>query len=325
MTASALPFDDIRNLLAALPPSDEDAATRARSVFARAAARQGPLGKLADVATWLAAWSGRFPPLVARPLVAVFAGTHGVAPPSPATADAVEFIASGGAVVSQACVAADLGLKVFDLALHLPVGDITREAALDERGCAATMAFGMEAVAGDVDLLCLAGMGDGGAVAAAALFAALFGGEAAEWTASGEGDDAAARKQAVGAALALHGSHLSDPLEALRRLGGREFAALAGAIVAARVQKVPVLLDGATALATGAVLKAINPHALDHCLLAMRPADPATAKAAARLGFEPLLDLGIAEGQGAGGALAAELVKTAAAVASGSALVFGRN
>ena len=111
MTASALPFDDIRNLLAALPPSDEDAATRARSVFARAAARQGSLGKLVDVATWLAAWSGRFPPLVARPLVAVFAGTHGVAPPSPATADAVEFIASGGAVVSQARVAADLGLK----------------------------------------------------------------------------------------------------------------------------------------------------------------------------------------------------------------------
>ena len=104
-----------------------------------------------------------------------------------------------------------------------------------------------------------------------------------------------------------------------------EFAALAGAIIAARMQKVPVLLDGATALAAGAVLKAVNPHALDHCLLAMWPTDPATAKAAARLGFEPLLDLGLADGQGAGGALAAEVVKTVAAVASGSAMVFGRS
>lgn len=325
---SALPFDDFRELLARLPPADEEAEARTRALFAEADGTGRSFGRVEDIAAWLAAWSGRAPPAVRRPLVAVFAGNHGVAShgisprPVAATAETVALCASGGAWINQVCVACDLGLQVFDLALDLPTGDITVEAALDERACAATMAFGMEAVAGGVDLLCLGDLGVGSSTVAAALLAALFGGGGAEWVGQGSGADAAmmVRKAvAVDDALACHGAHLSDPLEALRRVGGREFAAIAGAIIAARMQKVPVLIDGLATLAAAAVLHAANPAALDHCLLASRPVEPEGARAAERLGLAPLLDLRIGHGEAVAAGFAAGTVKAAAAVCSGMA------
>jgi nicotinate-nucleotide--dimethylbenzimidazole phosphoribosyltransferase len=325
---SALPFDDFRNLLANLPAADRVAEARVRTLFARADKSGNSLGRIEDIAAWLAAWSGRAPPAVTRPLMAVFAGNHGVVRhgisprPVAATGNAVELCAAGGAAINQICIANDLGLKVFDLALHIPTADITCHAALDERGCAATMAFGMEAIAGGTDLLCLGDLGVGNSTVAAALFAALFGGRGVDWVGPGSGADAAmqARKaQVVDAALAFHDGHLGDPLEALRRVGGREFAAIAGAILAARMQKIPVLLDGLAATAAAAVLHAANPAALDHCLLASLSPEPAHTRAAERLGLRPLLDLGISHGEGAGAALAAGLVKAAALTSSGMA------
>ena len=325
---SALPFDDFRNLMSALPGGDPAAANRVRTLFARAEKPAGSLGRMEDVAAWLAEWSGRAPPAINRPLVAIFAGNHGVARqgvsprPMEATARAVELCAAGGAAINAVCLSHDLGLKVFDLALDLPTGDITREAALDERNCAATMAFGMEAVAGGTDLLCLGDLGVGNSTVAAAIFAMLYGGSGADWVGSGSGADAAmiARKAAaVDAALALHGAHRGDPFEVLRRVGGREFAAIAGAIIAARAEKVPVILDGFGAIAAASVLHAVNPEILGHCLLALRPTEPGLLRAVEPLGLEPLLDLRLAHGEGVGGALTAGVVRTAALLSSGMA------
>jgi nicotinate-nucleotide--dimethylbenzimidazole phosphoribosyltransferase len=200
------------------------------------------------------------------------------------------------------------------------VGDITAEPALDERGCAATMAFGMEAVAGGIDLVCVGGVGAGGTTSAAALMAALLGGDAAGWVGPGAGADEAimARKvEVVEKALSLHGANLKDPLEALRRLGGREFAAMAGTILAARVEKIPVILDGYASLAAAVVLKAIEPTATDHCLLAHLSTEPGMARAAQLMGLSPLLDMSLGDGEGIGAALAAGIVKNAALVHSG--------
>lgn len=128
------------------------------------------------------------------------------------------------------------------------------------------------------------------------------------------------RIAAVDAALALHRAHLGDPLEVLRRLGGREFAAIAGAIIAARMEKVPVLLDGPAAIAAAAVLQALEPVAIAHCLVAQQPVARALSAAAERLDLgRPLLDLDISHGQGMGAGLAAGFVKAAALVSSGMA------
>ncbi len=234
----------------------------------------------------------------------------------------VENFAAGGAAINQICLANSLGLKVYDLALDMPTGDITVEAALDEATCAATMAFGMESIAGGIDLLCIGEMGIGNTTIAATILAALFGGDAAEWVGPGTGVDAAgiARKQAaVNASLATHAAHLSDPLEVLRRVGGRELAAMAGAVLAARMNHVPVIVDGYVATAAAAVLYAMDKRALDHCLFGHVSAEPAHQKALARMDKRPLLDLGMRLGEGTGAALAAGIVKAALQAHTGMA------
>ena len=310
---TGLPFDDFRALLKALPGPNETARARAAARSAALSAQGPALGRLGDIAEWLAAWTGRDPQIV-RPLVALFAGTHrGVTGSREKTQAMVEHAAAGGAMVCQLCAANDLGLKIFDLALHLPVGDITEEAALDERGCAATMAFGMEAIAGGIDLVCIGAIGVGGDRSAAALMAALHGGPAAQWSAE--------HAAGVERALECHAGHLKDPLEALRRLGGRELAAIAGAILAARMEKIPVVLDGYAGLAAAAVLRAADATAIDHCLLGHVSTQPGMARAAEALGLRPLVDLAMGDGEGAGAALAAGIVKNAALVHSGMAIM----
>jgi nicotinate-nucleotide--dimethylbenzimidazole phosphoribosyltransferase len=234
--------------------------------------------------------------------------------PPEATAVQMERLSSGAAPVCQLCSTYDMGLKAFDLALDLPTGDITVEPALDERGAAATMAFGMEAIAGGTDLLCLSDLGVGNSTAAAAVCAALFGGRGADWVGNEPGAESSMTGRKAGlvdAALSVHAGYLSDPLEVLRRFGGREFAAIAGAIIAARSERIPVLLDGYVAVAAAAVLHAVNPEAIGHCLLAGLSGDAGQARAASRLGLRPLLDLEIADG-GVAAALAAGLLKAAA-------------
>ncbi|MEN9895568.1 MAG: nicotinate-nucleotide--dimethylbenzimidazole phosphoribosyltransferase, partial [Pseudomonadota bacterium] len=195
MTMSALPFDDFRRLLKALPSANTQALVTARDRDAQLTKPPGALGRLEEIAFWLAAWTGRAP-AVNRPLVAIFAGNHGVTAqgvspfPASVTKQMVENFAAGGAAINQICAAYDLGLKIFDLALDIPTGDITREAALSERDCAATMAFGMEAIAGGTDLLCIGEMGIGNTTVAAAIFTALYGGQGADWVGPGTGADA---------------------------------------------------------------------------------------------------------------------------------------
>ncbi|MFC0283102.1 nicotinate-nucleotide--dimethylbenzimidazole phosphoribosyltransferase [Camelimonas abortus] len=319
---SGLPFDDIRQMIRELPGPDMDAVAAVRERDARLTKPAGSLGRLESLVEWLAAWQGRSRPMVNRPVVCVFAGNHGVARrgvsayPQSVTRQMLENFAAGGAAINQICAAFDLGFKVFDLALDVPTGDITCEDALDERSCVATMAFGMEAIAGGTDLLCLGELGIANTTVAAAIFAALYGGGAAKWVGRGTGlDDAGlARKiAAVEAALAHHGPHLKDPLEVLRRLGGREIAASAGAILAARAQRIPVVIDGYVITAAAAVLHALEPTLVDHCVAGHCSAEGAHAEALARIGKKPVLDLGMRLGEGTGAALAAGIIRAAAA------------
>ncbi|MGL5362208.1 MAG: nicotinate-nucleotide--dimethylbenzimidazole phosphoribosyltransferase [Bosea sp. (in: a-proteobacteria)] len=330
MTASAsgLPFDDIRNLLGMMPGPDMAAANMVRARDSELTKPPGSLGRLEEIAEWLAAWQGKGQPRVDRPLVCVFAANHGVAAqgvsayPPAVTQQMLENFAAGGAAINQICAAFDLGFKVFDLALDMPTGDITREPAMDEKSCVATMAFGMESLAGGADLLCLGEMGIGNTTSAAAIYAALYGGGAKAWCGRGTGvdDTGLARKRiAVDMALDRHRAILGDPLEILRCLGGREIAAIAGAIIAARLQRIPVILDGYVVTAAAAVLHAMDPSSLDHCMAGHLSAEGAHADVLARLGKVPLLALDMRLGEASGAALAAAMVKAAAACHNGMA------
>jgi nicotinate-nucleotide--dimethylbenzimidazole phosphoribosyltransferase len=321
-------FDAFRDLLAQMPPPNDEAAAAARERERQLTKPAGSLGLLEEIAEWLAAWQGRHPPKIDRPLAAVFAGNHGVvdqgisAYPQAVTAQMVANFQAGGAAVNQLCQTFGLGLKVYELALEQPTRDISREAAMDEAECAAAMAYGMAAVSDEPDLLCIGEMGIGNTTVAAAIAHALHGGRAEDWVGPGTGLDAAgmARKaEVVRRAVQCHAGHLDDPLEVLRRLGGREIAAICGAILAARLARVPVLVDGYVATAAAAILHAADATALDHCMAAHRSAEPAHGALLDRLGKRPILDLGMRLGEASGAVLAAATVMAAARVHAGMA------
>jgi nicotinate-nucleotide--dimethylbenzimidazole phosphoribosyltransferase len=289
MTVS--PFDDIRQLAADAPISPW-----AASAFAG--------DRLAEVSAWLTAWTGKTPPAVLRPVVALYAGARQGVGPRNYARERLETVAAGGANVCRLAGAQGAGLEAFDLAVDRPTPDPVVKAAMSEKECAATMAFGMEALAKQPDLLIPGVIAAEAGRSAAAVALALFGGEAADWSDAPE-------PAAAAVARAAGEDDLSDPLVALRQLGGRETAALVGAILAARVQKVPVLLDGYAACAAAAVLHALEPGLIAHCLAA----HAGTAKGHGRLleilGKRPLIDLDLAEEEGVGGATALALVRLA--------------
>jgi nicotinate-nucleotide--dimethylbenzimidazole phosphoribosyltransferase len=328
MSASKPPFDSIRDLIASIPEASEASRQAVRTRQAELTKPLWSLGRLEEIVAFLAAWQGKPKPSIDRPLVAVFAGNHGVvekgvsAYPASVTRAMMDNFTAGGAAINQICAAHGLGLKVFDLALDVPTGDITEAPALEEKEAAATFAFGMEAIAGGIDLLCLGEMGIGNTTIAAAIYHGLYGGAAADWVGRGTGidDRGLARKiAAVEAAVARHREHLADPLEVMRRLGGREIAAIAGAIIAARMERIPVILDGYVVCSAAAILHALDPRALDHCMAAHVAAEGGHADVLRRLGKKPLLDLGLRLGEGTGAALAFGIIRAAVACHTGMA------
>lgn len=327
-TFAQQPFEDIRHIVAALPGPDENAVSAVRERNAQLTKPLGSLGRLEWIAEWLAAWQGKAPPTANRPLVCVFAGSHGVAGrgvsafPSSVNQQMLANFAAGGAAINQICTSQGLGFKVFDLAIDMPTKDFVEEPAMDEKSCVATMAFGMEAVASGTDLLAIGELGIGNTTSAAAIFAALYGGDPAFWVGFGTGVDEkgyARKVAAVSSALERHRDLLHDPLEVLRCLGGRETAAMAGAIIAARTQKTPVIIDGYVATSAAAILHTLDPASIDHCLAGHLSGDGAHREVLERMDKVPLLALGMRLGEGTGAALAAGIVKTAALLHSGMA------
>ena len=318
---------EIRSMLAALPGPGEASRAAAAAREARLTKPAGALGRLEELAAWMAAWQDRHPPRLRRPRVAVFAGNHGVAArgvsayPAEVTRQMVANFVSGGAAVNQICRSVDADLRVYELSLEAPTADFVSGPAMDDAECARAMAYGMMAVEQGIDLVALGEMGIANTTSASALCLALFGGEAADWTGPGTGvagDRLARKREAVAAGAALHAGS-GDGLELLRRLGGFEFAAIAGAVVAARFARVPVLLDGFAATAAAAALLRVDPGLLDHCQVAHLSAEPAHARLCAAIGMRPILDLGMRLGEASGAALAVGVVRAAVECHAGMA------
>jgi nicotinate-nucleotide--dimethylbenzimidazole phosphoribosyltransferase len=319
---------EIRAVMAELPGPDLAAGEAARKRESVLTKPPGALGRLEELTHWLCLWQGHHPPRLDRPRVAVFAGNHGVATrgvsayPAEVTKQMVANFIAGGAAVNQLSLSAAAELRVYEMDLDNPTADLSAEPALSEEDCAKAFAYGMMAVEPDLDLIALGEMGIANTTSAAALCCGLFGGSAAEWVGPGTGvaGPALARKiEIVDKALALHRPALADPFEVMRRLGGRELAAIAGAVIAARLAHVPVLLDGFASTAAAALLQVASPGALDHCLVAHCSAEPGHRRLLERLGKKPLLDFGMRLGEASGAALAIPLLRAAVACHAGMA------
>ena len=323
----AATLEEMRRVLVEQPGPDEAAAAAVRQRQAELTKPPGSLGRLEDLVAWLAAWQGRARPRVDAPRTAVFAANHGIAAqrvsayPASVTSEMVKNFIAGGAAVNQLCAMVDADLRVYELALDQPTADFSQGPAMSEDDCAHAMAYGMMAVEPGFDVLALGEMGIGNTTSAAALCLSLFGGEADQWVGRGTGvDDVTfARKVAlVEQSAALHRS-ASDPLSILARLGGLELAAIAGAILAARRAKVPVILDGYATTAAAATLFALDAAALDHCQVAHVSAEPGHARLLDRIGKTALLDFGMRLGEGSGATLVIPLLQAACACHNGMA------
>jgi nicotinate-nucleotide--dimethylbenzimidazole phosphoribosyltransferase len=230
--------------------------------------------------------------------------------------------AAGGAAINQIARVAGAALRVVPLTLDAPTADICTAPAMSGPDFLAAVSTGWEAVAPGTDLLCLGEMGIGNTTAAAALAAALFGGGGARWAGRGTGlDDAglARKRDAVDAALARHAGVLGDALGVAAALGGRELAAILGAVLAARHLGVPVLLDGFVSTAAAAPLAVAAPGALAHAWLGHLSAEAGHRALAEQLGLTPLLDLGMRLGEASGAAAAVPLLRVALACHAGMA------
>ena len=286
----------------------------------------GALGRLEDLAIWYAGWRGNPRPTVEAPQVLVFAGNHGVcaqgvsAFPPEVTVQMVANFEHGGAAINQLSKAFGAKMEVHALSLETPTADFTTAPAMTEEEVVQALLTGWNAVDPDADLLVTGEMGIGNTTAAAAVSAALFGGAAEDWAGRGTGvDDAglARKTEVIAKGLALHTP--CTALEALQRLGGRELAAMAGAIAAARSHRIPVILDGFICSAAAAVLEKAKSGALDHAVAGHLSAEGAHRKLLDAIGKDPLLSLGLRLGEGSGAALAIGVLKGAIACHSGMA------
>ncbi len=320
---------EIRGLLTAFPGPDEGAVAAARDREGQLTKPPGALGRLESLSEWMAAWQAKSPPQAGRPRVAVFAANHGVAAAHPVSAFPVsvteQMVANfqgGGAAVNQLCVTHDAELRVYEMALENPTADFTVGPAMSDSECAMAMAYGMMAVEEGIDVLCLGEMGIGNTTAAAAVCHALYGGEASDWTGPGTGvagDQLSAKAAIVGTAVEVNRPAMTDGFEILRCVGGFELAAIVGAVIAARIGRVPVILDGYVGTAAAAILTDLRADALDHCIAGHMSAEPAHKRLLEKLNKEPLLDLGMRLGEGSGAAVALGVVKSAVACHAGMA------
>ncbi|MCL7466151.1 nicotinate-nucleotide--dimethylbenzimidazole phosphoribosyltransferase [Phaeovulum sp. NW3] len=309
---------DIAGLAETLPGADEPARAAALARQNSLTKPPGSLGRLEDLALFMAAWRATAQPVIARAQALVFAGNHGICAqgvnpyPQEVTAQMVANFQAGGAAINQLCRVNGADLGVIALDLDRPTADFTTAPAMTEAETLAAMNRGAAAVDPAADVLILGEMGIGNSTIAAALACALFGATPADWVGPGTGSDAQgiARKiTAIDKGLARH-TGLSA-METLAALGGREQAAICGAVLAARAARIPVILDGFICTAAAATLHAADPRLLDHCLVGHASAEPGHRRLIAALGKTPVLEFDMRLGEGSGAALALGILRAA--------------
>ena len=319
----------IRELYEQLPASDDDARAAAASRQDQLTKPPGSLGKLEQIALWMAAWQSNVKPQIRHGKCLVFAGNHGVVKqgvspfPQEVTQQMVWNFEAGGAAINQLCETAGLELSVIALDLGRPTIDFTTAAAMDPDEVIHAMNAGAAAVGADCDYLIVGEMGIGNTTAASAICMARFGGDAGGWVGPGTGLDQAGvthKGMVIQAAIDRHGDSMPDCVGLLAAYGGRELAAIAGAVMEARLRSIPVMLDGFISSAAAAALTAGNRlDALDHCMISHLSSEPGHIRLASALRMQPLLDLRMRLGEASGAAVATLLVRAALATHNGMA------
>jgi len=317
-------LDDVTSFELTQPDPAATEAVRARQ--AELTKPPGSLGRLEDLAAFMAGWQGTARPQINHAQALVFAGNHGICAqgvnpfPQAVTALMVANFEAGGAAINQLCGVAEADLQVVALELDRPTADFTEAPAMTDAECLDALRRGAAAVDRDADVIILGEMGIGNSTVSAALAHGVFGGSATDWVGRGTGSDAdgqSLKATVVARGVERHAGR--SPMHLLAALGGREQAAICGAVLAARAARIPVLLDGYICTAAVAPLHGANPSLLDHCLIGHLSAEAGHARLAQAMDKAPILSLGMALGEGTGAALALSVLRGALACHNGMA------
>jgi nicotinate-nucleotide--dimethylbenzimidazole phosphoribosyltransferase len=335
---------DVYDLMEATVSRDIDAAGLASERLDALVKPLGSLGRLEELAIWLAGAQGQCPPQpLDRVRVVVFAGDHGVARggvsayPPEVTAAMVRAFVAGRAGVSVLARQHGAGVRVLDLGVDADLSDlgpevtrfkvrrasgsIDREDALTQDELDAAFTAGMtvadEEVDAGADLLIAGDMGIGNSTVAAALVGAALSLSPLDVVGGGTGvDDEAWARKVAALRDALHRARpvSKDGLALLRTVGSADTAAMTGFLLQAAVRRTPVLLDGVVSCACALVGRRMVEDSRHWWLAGHRSTEPAQHRALAVLGLEPLVDLGMRLGEGTGALTALPLLRSAQAL-----------
>jgi nicotinate-nucleotide--dimethylbenzimidazole phosphoribosyltransferase len=320
MTNAFSSIDDYQRAIASLPDADAEAGQRARDRQGQLTKPPGSLGRLEELAIWMALWQGSEKPRINSPSCLIFAGNHGVASlgvsafPAEVTAQMVGNFAAGGAAINQLTAAADISLDVIPLDLDNPTQDFTQGPAMGVDETLDAMSKGAAAIPRGADLILVGEMGIANTTVAAAVGLAVIGGSAENWVGPGTGVDAKGMRlkaDVIAKGVAVNKDMLTDGLHVLAAVGGRELAAIAGVVLAARHRRLPVLLDGFISTASALPLLMDNDAAFDHCLISHKSQEPGHQLIIDKTGKAPLIDLGLCLGEGSGAATALPILRAA--------------
>lgn len=321
----------------AAPDADEDMRAAAIARQNSLTKPRGALGRLEDVAVQMSAMQRTLEPHANKALIAVFAGDHGVATesvsayPQTVTSEMVRNFANGGAAISVLAKSMGIDFTVVNVGTvyaledlpnvqDLRVGAGTQNMCVTEamslEQCEEALAVGRDIIdqAGDIDVFIGGEMGIGNSTAAAALAVAHTRLSATAMVGRGTGisDQVLSKKAAVVTrAMSRHLPHMKNGVEVLRRIGGYEINALAGAYIRAAQRGIVVLVDGyictAAAISAVKINSSIRPWLFfSHC-----SAEPGHSRLLNKLEAEPLLQLNMRLGEGTGAALALPIMQAA--------------
>ncbi|MDR1430628.1 MAG: nicotinate-nucleotide--dimethylbenzimidazole phosphoribosyltransferase [Propionibacteriaceae bacterium] len=320
-----------------------EVAYQARELCDGQAKPLGALGRLEDLACWVASCQGVCPPKqIVNARAVVLAGDHGVANagvsayPAAVTPAMLRGIAAGKAGVSALAQLNHVTVSCYDISVADDFPDLDPEISrfklshgtnsidIDD-ACSLDLIFpalkigdqiAAEQVDSGADLLIVGDLGIGNTTIAAALIAATYGWHAADVVGRGTGvdDDGLARKTAlIDAALLRMGDKFANPVKRLGAVGSPDMAVAVGLMLGAARRGVPILLDGVIAVAEAAVAASIVPEVAYWMQAGHRSTEPGQSKALAKLGLTPILDLGMRLGEGSGAVAAVAILRCAIA------------
>lgn len=331
----------LKEIIEAVKPLDEAAMEKARARVDILTKPQGSLGRMEDLAIQLAGINGDFFPASAAKRVIVMAADHGVteegisAYPSEVTAQMVANFTGGGAAINVLGRQEDVEVRVVDVGVkvdtNLPgvrrvrikegTDNFRRGLAMKRSEALLAIAAGVEsaeeAVEEGVKVLATGEMGIGNTTASSAVTAVLTGYETSLVVGRGTGLDdqkLAHKVNVVAESIEMHKPDPADPVDVLSKVGGLEIAALAGLILGAAKNQVPVVVDGFISSTAALVAVKLCPAAWHYLVPSHLSAESGHALLMDYLNLKPYINMGMRLGEGTGAVLAMNLVEAAARV-----------